>query len=601
MAGKYLKFLKKRTVWLLVIFLVLYGMIAGRLFYIQVLNNSCYTKLAEKLRHRVLTIPASRGGIYDRVGRQLATNIPACSVYIRPQDIKKDEDKKKVAVQLAGILGVEESAIWEKLASGKSFMYLKRQLPSSIGDKIRAANLLGVGIDRETKRIYPSKALAAHILGFTSIDGGGVEGIESAKNTYLSGKDGYTEAEVDRRGRIIPETRRQSVQSVDGNDVVLTIDAYLQHVAEEALAKSFKKYSAAGATAIVLDPHTGEILALATCPSFDPNNRKGISSDVWRNRAVTDLYEPGSTMKLVTVAAGVQEGISPTAPVTTCTKSGMPLGKNKVRCTLHAPYQAGHGAVNMFGIIRDSCNIGAATVALKIGPDKFYSYVKGFGLLDPPGTGFRGESCWRLEPPDTWAAIRLANIGFGQGIAVSAMHMATAYSVIANGGNLVRPQIIREIRDSSGKVVKPFSPAIERRVVSEETSRTVIEMLMGCVDEGTGKTARVEGYTVAGKTGSAQKASTTGRGYAAGKFVASFIGFVPAKDPRLVICVVIDEPKGSHWGATCAGPVFQEIAQKATLYLRIPPDAPKEEQTLPKGALSRSAKVHHKLGAGHTG
>lgn len=588
MTGKYLKFLKKRTAWLLVIFLVLYVSIACRLFYIQVLNNGRYCKLAEKLRSRELTLPATRGAICDRVGRQLATNVPACAVYVRPGDITKPEDRLKVAVQLAGILEMDQKSIEDILSSGKNFVYLKRQMPSEIGDIIKKAELTGVGVDRETRRVYPSKMLAAHVLGFTNIDGNGVEGIESARNSLLKGKDGFTEAEVDRRGRVIPETRRQSVPPQDGNDVVLTIDAYLQHVAEQALEKSFKARNAAGATAIVMDPHTGEILALAMCPTYDPNNRIGVNSSVFRNRAVSDLYEPGSTMKVVTVSAGVQEGMSPNDPVAMCTKAGMPMGKNKVRCTLHAPYLAGHGAVNMFGIIRDSCNIGAASVALKLGPDKMYSYVENFGLIDPPGSGFSGEGYFPIGKPDSWSAIRLANIGFGQGIAVSALQMADAYAVVANGGKLMRPQIIREIRDSSGKVVKPFNPVVVRQVVSPETARTVTEMLMGCVDEGTGKTARVDGYTVAGKTGSAQKASTTGRGYAAGKFVASFIGFVPATDPKLVICVVVDEPKGSHWGATCAGPVFQEVAQKATIYLRIPPDAPKKADQL----ASKPSKAH---------
>jgi cell division protein FtsI/penicillin-binding protein 2 len=251
----------------------------------------------------------------------------------------------------------------------------------------------------------------------------------------------------------------------------------------------------------------------------------------------------------------------------------------------------------MYGIIKNSCNIGAAVVALRLGPDKLYSYDKAFGLFDKPGSGLAGEARFPLPAPETWETIRTANVGFGQGISVTPLQMACAYGVIANGGNLMRPQIIREIRSKDGKTIKPFRPKVVRRVISEETSRLTTKMLMGCVDEGTGKTSKIDGYSVAGKTGSAQKASTTGRGYAPGKFVASFMGFLPASKPRLVICVVVDEPKGTHWGATVAAPVFKEIAQQAMWYLQVPPDQPMELEATPGETAHGVKKAHNKLGA----
>lgn len=597
MAAKHLKFFKKRTAWLLVIFGILYLAIAGRLFYIQVLNNEHYREFAELVRVRHPKLPATRGDICDRTGSQLATSVPACAVYVNPKQIT---DRRKVVEQLSGIIGMDASAvdaiIEKAVAKDTTFAYIKRQLPTEIGDKVREADITSVGVLGESKRVYPCGSLAAHVLGFTNIDGDGQEGLERIEGHYLKGRDGYIEAEVDSKGRIIPETKRRTEQPVNGCKVRLTIDSNLQHITEEALSASFEKYQAAGATAIVMDPKTGEILALANCPSFDPNNRKGVKADAWRNRAITDLYEPGSTLKLMTVATGLEEGIAPTEVVATCTHSGMQIGKRRVRCSLHHPYMAGHGGVDMFMIIRHSCNIGAANVALRMGPDKFHSYLKAFGLLDRPGSEMAGETYFPLPAADSWAAIKLANIGFGQGIAVSLLQMACAYGAIANGGELMQPRIVREIRDENGKLVRAFEPRIVRRVVSEEVAGKATEMLMGCVDEGTGKTSKIEGYSVAGKTGSAQKARTDGRGYAPGKYIASFMGFVPARDPKLVICVVVDDPKGSHWGATVAAPVFKEIAQRAMLHFGVQPDEPLAPVAAP-GTLG-AKKNSYKLGAG---
>jgi len=596
-AAKYLDFTKKRTTWLFVVFGFLYLAIAARLFYIQVLNNEHYQKLARDIRVRQPKLTATRGDICDRTGSQLATSVPACAVYVNPKQIK---DRREVVEQLSEIIGMDMAAvdaiIKKAIAKGTTFAYIKRQLPAEIGDKVRKADISAVGVLNESKRVYPCGSLAAHVLGFTYIDGDGQEGIERVENHYLKGRDGYIEAEVDSKGRIIPETRRRTEQPVNGCKVILTIDSNLQHITEEALSASYKKYQAAGATAIVMDPNTGEILAMANCPSFDPNNRKGVKADAWRNRAITDLYEPGSTLKLMTVAAGLEEGIAPTEVLATCTHSGMPIGKRRVRCSLHHPYSSGHGGVDMFMVIRHSCNIGAANIALRIGPDKFHSYLKAFGLLDRPKSGMAGETYFPLPSPDSWAAIKLANIGFGQGIAVSPLQMACAYGVIANGGKLVQPQIVREIRDENGKLVRAFEPKVVRRVISEEVARKTTEMLIDCVDEGTGKTSKIDGYSVAGKTGSAQKARTDGRGYAPGKYIASFMGFVPARNPKLVICVMIDEPKGSHWGATVAAPVFKEIAQRAMLHFGIQPDEPLSPVT-PQGAIG-SIKNSDKLGAG---
>ncbi len=598
MAERHRKFVDKRMVWLLIVFGLLYLAICGRLFYIQVLNNEPYQRMADRLRVRQLVLKSSRGTVYDRVGRELAVDVPACSVYAHPCKIT---DKDSVAKQLAVLMNTDECSLAGHLSGTGKFVYIGRQLSTDVGNAVRSAKISNVGVLEEQKRSYPSGSLAAHILGLTNVDGTGIEGIERSANKQLAGRNGYLIAEVDSYGRVIPESRRGSVAPEDGNDVTLTIDAYLQHVTEEALLKSVEMYSAKAATAVVLDPHTGEILALANLPTFNPNERRNASPEQRRNRALTDLYEPGSTLKAITVAAGLEEGIRPTETVATCSHQGMAIGKRRIRCSLHAPYMAGHGAVDSYDIIRNSCNIGAASVALQLGPDKLHSYMESFGLIDKPGSGLAGEVSMGLGSPEDWAAIRLANIGFGQGIAVSVLQMADAYAVLANGGKLMQPQIIREVRKSDGTVVRPFSPKIVRQVISKKTANEVTKMLVDCVDEGTGKTSKVEGYTVAGKTGSAQKASTTSRGYAQGKYVASFMGYLPANNPRLVICVVVDEPRGSHWGATVAAPVFQEIGKKAMWYLRVPPDKPDEFDVSPNqpGLSAEGAQV--RLGAGRTG
>jgi cell division protein FtsI/penicillin-binding protein 2 len=590
------KVLKKRTEYTLVLFAVLFGLIALRAFYIQVIDARRYRDRAQDIRMRTRPIHASRGIIYDCKGRVLAINLPGYAVYAHPRKIK---DKEEVAGRLASITGLNINYVEGILASDKKFAYLGHQLPAEVGDKIQKEGLPAVGVEREPRRYYACGTLAANILGFTNREGRGQEGIEQAADTYLVGTDGFTIAEVDSRGRIIPETRRRTQPEVNGRDVVLTIDSYLQHIAESALKKTCDTYKPAGATALVMDPKTGEILALASFPTFDPNNRKGIKPDQWRLRAIKDLYEPGSTLKLITVAAGLEEGIPPRQILGTCVASGVPIGNRKIHCSLHPPYMAGHGGVDMYQVIRYSCNIGAASIAMKLGSEKLYDYEKAFGLQDRPDIGLPGAAYYPLPAPENWAKMQLANIGFGQGVSVTALQMAGAYSVIANGGNLMKPRLIREVMGEDGKPLEPFKPVVVRRVVSEATARLVTEMLTGCVDEGTGKSAQVPGYSVAGKTGSAQKASTTGRGYAAGKFVASFMGFLPAKNPELVICVVVDEPKGSHWGATVAAPVFQEIGRQAMWYLKVPPDVPVEKDT--PGSTQSAKKVRSRLGAGNAG
>ena len=575
-------FVRKRTICLFVVFVVLFLALTGRLVYVHVLRNQDYKDWAKRIRFRDIPIPASRGSIYDRIGRPLAVSIEASGIYANRGEVN---DPERAAAEVAAVLGCEPDCIERKFSGKTTIVWLARQIDPRQAHKVTALEpkLRGVGIERDPKRIYPGRALAAHILGFTSVKYDrsgrlkteGVEGLECVLDAKLTGREGLLRAELDARRRVIPETRHLAREPVDGKNVYLTIDIGIQHIAEVALARVAETYDPQKACAVVMDPHTGEILALANYPSYDPNDARSSASKVWRNSAVADLYEPGSTLKLVTAAAALNEGTSPHRTIADCTGQHKIKG-GRIRCSLHHPFMSGHGAVDMYKIIRHSCNIGAACLAFRVGSKKLYAYEKAFGLLDRIDAGFGCEAVGHMMPPDKWRPIRLGNVGFGQGIAVTPLQMAAAYAVVANGGVYVQPRIVREIRGADGSVEVPFTTNVVRRVISRETAAQLTEMLVGCVEEGTGKNAGIPGRTVAGKTGSAQIPKPEG-GYEQDQVVASFIGFAPAYSPRLVIAVVVTRPRDSHYGAKVAAPAFREIAEKALWYLKVPADALEEE------------------------
>lgn len=565
---------KKRAVCLFILFTLLYIVIVGRLFWVQVYDNSRYKKWAGVIRARDIVMPASRGNILDRNGRPLAFSVESVSVFVNRNEAKGK--LPEIAGEVASIIGAERESLMQKLQGKSTIVWLGKKLDPSIGNKIGEcrSELPGVGVVDDTKRVYPSGGLAAQVLGFTNSAGKGAEGLEYTLDELLTGKDGLCRAELDARRRIISETRTQVKDPRNGKDVYLTIDMNIQNIAEVALNKMAEQYKPQSACAIVMDPNTGEILALANYPGFDPNNPGGSNSSIWRNRAVADLYEPGSTLKAVTVSAALEEGIGEHQVIASC--SGVEkIGKRRIRCTLHHPYMDGHGSVDMYRLIQQSCNIASARLAFRLGAQKLYDYEKAYGLFDKIDAGFGCEAVGTLQTPDKWSMMQLGNIGFGQGIAVNALQMANVYATIANGGNRLEPRIIREIKNSDGSVYKHFKTKSVGRVISDDTAHTVKKLLVDCVVNGTGKPAAIPGRTVAGKTGSAQIAGRGG--YESGAFIASFIGFSPAYDPRLVIAVVVNRPKDSHWGSTVAAPVFKEIGEKALWYLKVPAEVPVDE------------------------
>lgn len=563
---------KRRTIWLFIVLLVLYIGLAGRLAYVQCHTGKRFHKWVKSIQTRDLPIPAGRGGIYDRAGRPLAVTIQAASIFANRNEA--GDNLPTAARRVAQALGRDPHCFDSKLVGRGSILWLARRVDPRVWDTVKesTSGIRGVGMQSEPKRVYPSGPVAAQVLGFMNSRGAGAEGIEHTYNAALRGVDGVCRAELDARRRAIPETRRQVRLPRHGKSIYLTIDLTIQSIAESALAQMARTYKPQSACAVVMDPRTGEVLALANYPSYDPNKPAG-RSNAWRNRAVADLYEPGSTLKTVTVAAGLNEGFSDHAAYAHCAGSER-LGGSTLRCTLHGKFKAGHGSVDMHRLIEQSCNIGAAHIALRLGPDKLSEYHRRFGLWTRPDMGLGCEASSKGIAEDEWQAIRLANVGFGQGVAVSALQMAGVYATIANHGVRMPPRIVSAIRNSDGTVCQTCRPGKGVKVVSERAARIMTDLLVDCVNNGTGKTAQVPGRTVAGKTGSAQVCKVNGRGYDPTSFVASFMGFAPAYKPRLVIAVVVHRPQGCHWGATVAAPVFRAIGEKSLWYLRVPADKP---------------------------
>lgn len=562
---------RKRTIWLFILVTAMYIGLAGRLAYVQCRSGERYRKWATIIRSRDLRIPAGRGAIYDRAGRPLAITIQAASIFANRNEAG---DKLHVAARkVARALGKDPHCFDCSLVGRSSIMWLARRVDPRVWERVRESTegIRGIGMQAEPKRVYPSGQMAAQVLGFTNALGFGAEGIECSFDKALRGEDGVIRAELDAQRRVIPDTRRQVKPPRNGKSVYLTIDLTIQSIAESALKRMTDTYRPESASAIVMDPRTGEILALANYPAFDPN-APAAKRKAWRNRAVADLYEPGSTLKTVTVAAALNEGFSERAVCAHCAGSER-LNGSTVRCSLHRPFMSGHGAVDMYRLIEHSCNIAAGHLALRLGSDKLSDYHERFGLHDRPDLGLGCEASARRIADDDWQAIRLANVGFGQGVAVSALQMAGVYCTVANRGVRVPPRIVRAIKNPDGTVCSLCGPRKGVRVISERAARSLTHMLVSCVDEGTGKTAQIPGRSVAGKTGSAQICKPGG-GYHESAFVASFMGFAPAYNPRLVIAVVVHKPQGSHWGATVAAPVFREIGEKSLWYLRVPADKP---------------------------
>ncbi len=563
----------RRGRWWAVIALVLFAGLAARLWAIQIMHHDYYLREARLRQGRRWPVPAPRGNIYDRNGNPLALNLKLFSVAADPALVGPPE---RAAKELAPRLRIPEEELRKKLAAkrGRRYVLLRRSVDEVIAGGVRALELGGVIVSTEWKRAYPYGELAASLLGFIGRDRKGMSGIEKVLDGRLAGTEGEMLVMLDgRRPRSrtqIPSRTVVTEEMIPGGSVVLTIDLDIQAIAEEELKKAVEAADAAGGAVIVMDPKSGEVLALATRPGFDPNEYRQYPAKTWVSQAVVGVYEPGSTFKLVTACAAIEEGVMSHGETHQCTGSRM-VGRHEISCALHGGTRA-HGRVDLDDMVIESCNTGMATVALKMGPERMYRWAKRLGFGEKTGIELAGESRGILSPAREWSRVQLANIGFGQGIAVTPLQLLRAYCAVANGGWLVHPHVVKAITDAAGRM-EPTKTPKPARVLSDKTVERMRGLLVGVVEEGTGKRARLPGRRVAGKTGTAQK-PTPEQGFRAEKYVGSFVGFAPAQDPRIAVLVAIDEPRGSHYGGVVAAPAFRAICERVLTYLRVPRTEP---------------------------
>lgn len=560
--------------------------LSWRLVDVQLVKGPLYAKEALEQRSDTVEVFARRGSILDREGNVLVRSLPSESVYAVPHDLG---DPDKTIAQLQPVVGKIDKATADLMHDRHlQFLWIARKIPHEEADKVRALNLSGISLIEEDtgRRVDLAGTSASTLLGFVGIDENGLDGLEYAFDDLLKGRSGRVTIEADEFGRPIPFGREKvDVPAKPGLSLELTIDSYLQYVTQTALEKQVKAYHARSGTAIVMDPYTGAVLAMANIPHFDPNTFWKYPADDYKDRAVEDAYEPGSTYKLVTAAAALGTGkiaLSQRFP----SAGPLEVGGRRIYNAVDGltPSPAGD---TLETIIADSLNVGAAEVAMHIGGSRFYRMEERAGFGRPTQIGLPGENPGIVPPPSDWSGSSLATMAFGQGVSVTPIAMARYYCAIANGGLLMRPRIIHSIIDSRGTVVYTYPPEIEHRVFSQKIAAELRSFLRAVVTRGTGNpAAQIPGYTTAGKTGTAQMVKDGV--YEPGAYVASFIGMVPYEHPRYVIFVKVTRPEGSIYGSEVAAPAFDEIAKAAMLHAGILPNLPSPKPEIPKQRLVRS-------------
>ncbi len=538
---------------------VLFVLVAYQLFQLCVIRRPSLLAQAEKQHNLKIEIPPVRGPILDRDGKELATSLKVPSVYAVPRILDASE-KKKLAAVLAKTLGANEAEIFKRLEKDKSFVWIKRRVSFEEAEKIRHLNQPAVGLLEEYKRFYPQGDLLSHILGFVNVDNHGLEGIEKALDRELMGQPGRRYTKRDALGREVKAFEMKAVPAINGKRVYLTIDQYLQYVTERALDRAYKTWRAKGAMAVMMEADTGRILAMANRPTYDANKPGESNADSRRNRVVTDMYEPGSIFKIVAFSGVLQEGKAALEDEFFCENGNYRYYGGRILHDVH-PY----GTLAFPEILIKSSNIGTVKVAALLDQDVFYRYIQAFGFTRKTGIDLPGEATGFIRPPAQWSKTSPFNIPIGHETLVTLLQMAGAFDVIANGGELVTPYVIARIEDEAGVTLYEKKPVMRERVISEETAKTMREMMTQVVERGTGTNARIEGIPVAGKTGTAQKVLPGGRGYSHDTFIGSFIGFAPSDAPKIVMAVMLDDPRPSYYGGTVAAPVFKE-AVEAALY-----------------------------------
>jgi cell division protein FtsI (penicillin-binding protein 3) len=536
-----------------------FACIIARLYYFQVIQYGDLLGRAQRQQQRTIEVAPQRGGIYDRQMNPLAMSMGVDSVFAVPSELS---EPKMVASLLARVLRLDGEDLGGRFQAMHSFCWVKRKVTTEEALRVRDLNLKGVYFERETKRFYPKGELAAQVVGYVGLDDTGLGGLEFALDQEIKGKPGRVLLASDARRRIFHST---DWPGTPGKSIVLTLDEKIQYIAEKALAEAVDNAHAAGGVAIVQNSNTGEILALANQPTFNPNEF-GISSAAARlDRAVGWVYEPGSTFKLVTISAAIEENLTNPQEVIDCQNGSIVLAGHTIHDHKH------FGDLSVTDVMAKSSDVGAIKLGLRLGEDRFYRYVRGFGLGTKTDIELPGEERGLLKPPSRWSGLTIGEMSMGQEVGVTPLQMVTAFSAVANGGILFQPRIVHDVYLSAHHDALP--PATGRRVISEHTAELMRQILGAVVDHGTGVPARLAGYTSAGKTGTAQKIDENGR-YSKSRYVASFIGFAPATRPAVTILVVVDAPVGAHHGTEVAAPVFRSIAEQTLGYLSVPQDNP---------------------------
>jgi cell division protein FtsI (penicillin-binding protein 3) len=548
---------------LLLLLLAGFGVILFRLVNLQLLQAAELTARADRQHQKTVTLEGARGTVTDRHGKVLAMNVEVPSIFGVPTSL---DSPASAARSLSSVLHVRREEIEKKLRQDRHFVWLARKVEPEQGHRLEQLSIDGIGMVMEGRRFYPKGPLLSHVLGFVGMEGVGLEGLERRYESQLHGEKRLTILQRDALGRtVFPKGLREQSPSA-GQALTLTIDEVIQYIAEKELDEAVDRAHSKSGTIIVMEPQTGAILAMAVSPRFDPNAVTSLTADRWRNRALTDTYEPGSTMKLVVAAAALEEKVMMPGSLLYGENGRMTIANT----TIHDHEKLGW--MTFAEMIQKSSNIGAAKTGMLLGEQRLYRYLQAFGFGQRTEIDLPGEVAGLLKPPRDWGRRSLASISMGQEVGVTPLQMLSAVSAIANDGVFMKPFVVSEVRDHKGQIVKEVLPQVKRRVVSPTTARTLATMMEGVVTSGTGTKAAIPGFRVAGKTGTAQKVDPRTGAYSNALSVGSFVGFVPADAPRVAMIIVIDEPQGEAWGGVVAAPVFRRVGEQVLTYLGVPRD-----------------------------
>jgi stage V sporulation protein D (sporulation-specific penicillin-binding protein) len=557
--------IRKRLLFCFALFLIISVALIGRLAWVQLVKAEDYRQLAFDQWNRTVDVGGRRGTIYDRKMRVLAGSASAETIVAFPRQIP---DKEHAAQELAGVLDMEYDQVFDLISSNRAAIFIKRTVDEDTAHRVRSLGLKGINFTPESKRFYPNERLLSQVLGFVGVDQGW-SGLELKYEDILKGIPGKLMFLSDGRGLRIPQGIQKYVPSDEGHDLVLTVDEYLQFILDREMDRAMLEFQPLRAMAVAVNPQTGEILAMTSKPDFDPNHYAQYSKETWQISPISNTFEPGSTFKLVTLATAIEQDVYNMREGFFCSGS-VRVGGHTIGCWTRS--RGGHGSLDFLQVVLSSCNPGFIALGNRIGGATLLEYIRAFGFGVRSGVDLPGESTGIIFRAEQFGPVELATTSFGQGVSVTPLQQVMAVAAMINGGNLLQPFIVKEVRDPEGNVVQENKPTVVRRVISPETSEVVKHIMEKVVEEGSGKNAAVPGYRFGGKTGTAQKVGPGGR-YISGEYIVSFLGFFPMEKPEVLLFIAVDNAKkGIQFGSQIPAPIFQRVARDYLNYLAIPPD-----------------------------